>query len=125
MQRLSTLLTGLCVALALVLAGPGAARGAVNGTMMVLCANGAEDAVWLDESGAPVDPAEACRTCPDCLSPLTVLHDRPHPVAPIVLRAVPAEVALRPAAVPVPTPLLFPVPRGPPPARAKHRTPAQ
>lgn len=121
MQRLSTLLTGLIVALALVLAGPGAARVAVKGTMTVICAHGDVAAVWLDDDGTPVDPAEACRTCPDCLAAGLVLLDPPLQPAVFVARIVPAVAMLHPAAVPVPTPQLFPAPRGPPAATAKHR----
>lgn len=121
MQRLSTLLTGLIVALALVMAGPGAARVAVTGTLTVICAHGNVATVWLDDSGTPVDPAEACRTCPDCLAAGPVLLDPPlQPVA-FVARVVPAVATLHPVAVFVPTPQLFPAPRGPPAATAKHR----
>lgn len=121
MQRLSTLLTGLIVALALVMAGPGAARVAVAGTMTVICAHGNVATVWLDQSGNPVDPAEDCRTCPDCLAAGPVLLDPPlQPVA-FVARVVPAVATLHPATDSVPTPHLFPAPRGPPAAAAKHR----
>lgn len=114
----------LFLALALVLAGPGAARSAVQGTMLVLCANGATATVWLDQDGTPVDPAADCRTCPDCLTPTGTPAEPPLPLPAFVSRFVPAATAQVAAAVPPPLPLLFPAPRGPP-AAAALRMPAQ
>lgn len=118
MKRLFAPFVYLLLALALVLAGPGAARSAVGGTMLVLCANGAAKTVWIGADGEPVDPAADCLTCPDCMTPTAGLADPVLSQAPFVLRIVPAGHAQVAAVVLVPTPPLFPAPRGPPAASA-------
>lgn len=118
MKRLSAPFLCLLLALALVLAGPGAARSAVGGTMLVLCANGASETVWIGADGEPVDPAADCRTCPDCMMPTAGAVDPALPQPLFVSRLVPAGRIQVAAVVPVPMPLLFPAPRGPPAALA-------
>lgn len=124
MQRLVAPFLCLFLALSLVMAGPGAARSVVRGTMLVLCANGVAATVWLDQDGTPVDPAADCRTCPDCLTPATFAAEPPLPLPAFVSRIVPAATLQAAAEVPPPLPVLFPVPRGPP-AIAAFRMPAK
>lgn len=59
----------LILALALVLAGPGAEAYAMAGqTTMVICSDSGAKTVRLDAKGMPVDQDQPCLTCPDCLS---------------------------------------------------------
>lgn len=70
MNRMSRLLYGLIVAVALALSGPGASvagLAAAGLTPMELCGNGDAQIIWLDAQGNPVEePLPCCAECPIC-----------------------------------------------------------
>lgn len=69
MQRMFRLLSGLMMALALALTGPGTvgAGMVMPGLMPVeICGTGDGQVLWLDAQGNPADPASSCAECPIC-----------------------------------------------------------
>jgi hypothetical protein len=69
MQRMFRLLSGLMMAFALALTGPGTvgAGMVMPGLMAVeICGTDAIQVLWLDAQGNPADPASHCADCPVC-----------------------------------------------------------
>lgn len=104
MQRMFRLLSGLMMALALALTGPGTVGAGMvmpGLTAMEICGTDGTQVLWLDAQGNPTDPASHCAECPVCTAqgptalpaspatpPLRMVHARrlsrrdPHSPAP-------------------------------------------
>jgi hypothetical protein len=106
------LLSGLMMAIALALTGPGTvgAGMVMPGLMaMELCGTDGDQILWLDAQGNPTDPASHCAECPVCTAQ-----------GPTALPACAANPVLRAAR---PRRLSRRDPHSPAPARKRHTLP--
>lgn len=69
MQRMFRLLSGLMMAIALALTGPGTVGAGMvmpGLTAVEICGGDGTQVLWLDAQGNPTDPASHCAECPVC-----------------------------------------------------------
>ena len=90
------------------------ATAGMQGTAMVICADGGAETIYVDVNGTPIEPGTDCCSCLDCNVPNFV------GVLPALEKATP--VLPRPVAIIVkasvtgnPSAMVRPLPRGPPP----------
>lgn len=115
--RLGELLVTLVLALALAFAGAARAMPLAHGLdqqTFVICSDGGSKTVTVDREGVPVQPSNACLSCPECLGGSPFAFTLPETArltaetadaAPFVLKAVARSPILHQR----------PVSRGPPP----------
>lgn len=104
----------LCISLSLYAA---AASAGMQQTAMVICADGGTETIYMDASGAPMEPGQTCCLCLDCNAPpLLALLPAPETMAPPLPR--PALLRLLAVADPFVPSIARPMPRGPPLAQA-------
>ncbi|GGH45484.1 hypothetical protein GVY41_02665 [Frigidibacter albus] len=114
MYRIAHTLSGVILALALVLTGSGATGPAHGATMQVICGSDGTSTIWLDGDGTPVNPDENHSKCLNCLPSAAVIPEAAVVLSTLIAQRIAAGPVRPNAALPGPVAHLRPDPRGSP-----------